>query len=118
MGNYQDHELYLKNGKYGAYVEWGDNKESIKGIKKVLSSITYEDVVQYLDAKKPKEITNIIRVLSCDMSIRKGKFGTYVFYQTSSMKKPQFLNIKKFPEGYMTCQSDVLIDWLCKIYNL
>ena len=55
---------------------------------------------------------NMIRELSDDLSIRNGKFGAYVFYKTKTMKKPQFLNIKKFKESYLTCEKEVIIKWL------
>jgi hypothetical protein len=34
------------------------------------------------------------------------------------MKKPDFLNIKKFNEGFFACEVDTLIKWLCETYNL
>ena len=52
------------------------------------------------------------------MSVRKGKYGPYVFYKTNEMKKPKFLNIKKFADGFLKCDADVLIDWLKEEYNL
>jgi hypothetical protein len=37
---------------------------------------------------------NILRHLNADFSIRKGKYGSYIFYKTATMKKPQFLKLK------------------------
>ena len=37
--------------------------------------------------------------LTDNASIRKGKYGAYVFYKTATMKKPSFLNIK-CPHGF------------------
>jgi hypothetical protein len=34
------------------------------------------------------------------------------------MKSPQFLNIKKYSEGYLLGDANALIEWLCKTYNL
>jgi hypothetical protein len=34
LGMYEEKEMYIKNGKFGPYVEWGDNKESIKKIER------------------------------------------------------------------------------------
>jgi hypothetical protein len=34
------------------------------------------------------------------------------------MAKPQFLNIKKFKEGFLTCEPHVIIDWLKEKYNI
>jgi hypothetical protein len=52
------------------------------------------------------------------MCIKKGKFGAYVYYKRQDMKKPEFLNIKTFKEGFLTCDSNVLVAWLCEKYNL
>ena len=117
LGKYQDEDLFIKNGRYGPYVEWGDKKESIKDIKKPLCDITLADIEKFLE-KENTVGKNILRPLNEDMSIRKGQYGPYVFYKTEAMKKPQFLNIKKFPEGYLTCEKEILINWLCETYNL
>ena len=52
------------------------------------------------------------------MEVRKGKYGMYVFYQTPSMKKPQFLNIKKFKEGVLTAPINDIIAWINETYKL
>jgi hypothetical protein len=80
-----------------------------------------DDIVPILDKKKPSnEVAdaNVLRKLNEDMSIRKGKYGAYVYYKRVDMKSPQFLNIKKFPEGYLGCEANVLIEWLYTIYKL
>ena len=117
LGKYQDEDLFIKNGRYGPYVEWGDKKESIKEIKKPLCDITLTDIEQFLE-KENTVGKNILRQLNEYMSIRRGQYGAYVYYKTPEMKKPQFLNIKKFPEGYSTCEKGVLINWLCETYNI
>jgi len=59
-----------------------------------------------------------LRTLNDVMSIRKGKYGVYVFYKRPDMKKPQFLNINKFNQGFLTCETGTLVDWLCETYKL
>ena len=117
LGKYQEQDLFIKNGRYGPYVEWGDKKESIKEIKKPLCDITLTDIEQFLE-KENTVGKNILRQLNEYMSIRRGQYGAYVYYKTPEMKKPEFLNIKKFPEGYSTCEKGVLINWLCETYNI
>ena len=34
------------------------------------------------------------------------------------MKKPQFLNIKKCPFGFLNCEKEKLIEWINKEYNV
>jgi len=117
LGTYENEPMYIKNGKYGPYVEWGSKRESIKEIKKPLREIKLEDVVEILSAPS-KTDKNILRVLNSDMSVRKGKFGAYVYYKRKDMAKPEFLNIKKFPEGFLACSIETLVNWLCTTYNL
>jgi topoisomerase IA-like protein len=103
------------------YIECGDRSETIKDIKKQFDEIGMDDVANLLDKKKPTETStdaNVLRKLNDMMSVRKGKFGAYVYYKRPDMKSPQFLNIKKFSEGYLGCDENVLIEWLCKTYKL
>jgi DNA topoisomerase-1 len=125
LGQYDGHSLFIRTGKFGNYIEWGENKQSIKEIKKKIGDIKLEDVIEFMDRKNnpivddsSTEKTGILRVLNNTMSIRSGKFGPYVFYKTADMKKPMFLNIKKFKDGFFICEIDTLVKWLCKTYNL
>ena len=121
LGKYGDEDLYLKNGKFGYYVQWGDKKESIKNIGKPIAEIKIEDIIEFLENKGENQIVrnrSILRILSPDVSIRTGKFGAYAFYKTETMPKPQFLNINKFNEGYMKCDVKVLLDWIYTTYHL
>jgi len=118
LGKYEGHHLYLKMGRYGRYVEWGPNKESLKNIDIETEKITIADIKTFLENKTQKTDKNILRVLNENMSVRKGKFGPYVFYKRSDMQKPEFLNIKKFNEGFFTCDAETLITWLINTYNL
>ena len=118
LGKYEDADLFLKQGRYGPYVEWGDKKESIKELSKPIQEITLQDVVDFLEKPNEKQEKNILRILNEDMTIRKGKFGAYVYYKKKEMKKPEFLNLKQFNEGFMTCQKETLIKWLTEKYKL
>ena len=53
----------------------------------------------------------IIRDLDSTSSIRRGKFGIYVYYNPPEEKKPQFISIKKFSDNYMTCDPQIVISW-------
>ena len=117
LGKYEGVDIYIKTGRYGPYVEWGDKKESIKNIKKPIDQITLDDIKEFLDNKIAIE-PNILRKLNDYMSVRKGKFGPYVYYKRPEMKKPEFLNIKKFNEGFFACEVDTLVTWLCETYSL
>jgi DNA topoisomerase-1 len=124
LGQYEGHNVFIKSGRYGNYIEWGENKKSIKEIRKKIDEITIQDIIDFMDNGKHDNNdsntskTGILRQLNETMSIRTGKFGPYVFYKTAEMKKPMFLNIKKFKEGFFICEIDTIVKWLCKTYNL
>ena len=117
LGKYRGEEVEIKNGKYGYYVEWGNNRESLKTIGIPIADITIEKITEFLD-DKPKKDVDVLRELNDVMAIRKGKYGAYVFYKRPDMKKPQFLDIKKCPHGYLNCEVETLVGWLCEEYKL
>ena len=78
-------------GKYGAYINYNGKNMSISHIKK--EKITLTDVLELLKVKK-KSGGNILKVVTEEISVRKGKFGPYVFYKTNKMKKPRFIPMK------------------------
>jgi DNA topoisomerase-1 len=121
LGKYENQDIFIKNGKYGPYVEWGEKRESIKQMKKPLDQITLEDIKEFLESNSTSSTaknSNILRILSEDFSVRKGKFGVYVYYKTKDMSKPEFFNINKFSEGFSTCDAEVLIQWVKTTYKL
>lgn len=145
LGKYENHDLFLRIGKYGNYVEWNENKQNINDIGIPLKEITIEIISQFLENQKNVDInentsqttdqdtqyswkdhpTNkiILRHLNGDFSVRKGKYGNYVYHKTSKMKTPNFYNIKEFsklPEKYdiLMCEPQIVIEWIKKIYNV
>ena len=119
LGKFDNIDVYIKNGKFGPYIEWGDKKESIRKIEKPLDKITLDDVMIFLKKEETDVVDkNILRKLNDVFSIRKGKFGSYVYYKTNVMKKPEFFNINKFKENALTCDANLLIEWLFSTYNI
>ena len=57
LGIYQEKEVHIKNGKYGYYAEWGENKESLKNIKIPIKNITIESFIEYLESKETKIVS-------------------------------------------------------------
>jgi len=115
LGQWNDIDVHVKTGRYGMYAEYGDKRISIKNKDINLENITIEDVKNLMDVPKEKPI---LRELNAYMDIRRGQYGAYVYYKRPDMKKPQFLNIKKCPHGYLQCSIDVLVDWLRTTYKL
>jgi DNA topoisomerase-1 len=113
LGQYNGVPLKLKTGKFGAYLEWGEERQTIREWEIPLNEITETSAVEYLDkvCNEPKKESGVLRVLGGNMSIRTGKFGPYVFYKTDVMKKPKFIPLKKCPHEYDTCDANILIEW-------
>ena len=114
IGKFKGHDIFLKSGKYGYYIECNEQKETLKNIDH--SKLNLEQAIEILENKK--ENNSVLRVINDNFSIRKGKFGPYIFYKTPTMPKPQFLNIKKFPHGYLSCDADILLHWISQTYKV
>jgi DNA topoisomerase-1 len=144
----QKYSIYLKSGQYGNYIECDGKKMNVKELEKPLCEIHMNELEPYLLKMFPefacnegnmenlenledleetsgksaiyKSVDNskILRVLNNEFSVRKGKFGPYVFYKTDKMHKPKFFNIRDFKEGFYVCNVNVLIDWVKMKYNV
>lgn len=114
LGIYEDHPLYLRNGRFGLYVEWGENKSSIKNIQKPVNQITLNDVITYLStAGSAASASNVLHIINPDISIRKGKYGAYIFYKTQFMEKPEFISLPKHLRGkYKSCPPETIIEYV------
>jgi len=113
LGKYQNNDVILKKGKFGNYIEWDNNKKSLNGIKKEIDDVTIEDIIPIIENRVNLN-TSIIREISDDISIRNGKFGHYIFYKTSSMKKPKFIKLKGFKGDYNTCPKEEIEQYVAK----
>jgi DNA topoisomerase-1 len=109
LGSRDGHQVVLHNGRFGAYAEWGANRVSIK---KPFSQITLDDVT--IAKQTTAESTNILRVINDEYSVRKGKFGPYMYYKRTDMAKPVFYNMKSFRESFSHCSVEVLLEWIGK----
>ena len=94
MGEYKDNDVILRNGKFGLYVNYNNKNYSVKLLSKNIDEIDLNDIIPVLDGKKSLSNPNILHVFDDTLSIRKGKFGPYIFYKAEYMKKPKFMNFK------------------------
>ena len=115
LGKIENQDVYVKTGRYGMYVEYGDKRISIKSPDLTFENIKIDDIEKLLETPKEK---SVLRELNSQMDIRRGQYGAYVYYKRPDMKKPQFLNIKKCPHGFLNCSIEILVEWLCTTYNL
>ncbi|MAR49623.1 MAG: DNA topoisomerase 1 [Rhodobacteraceae bacterium] len=94
LGEYKDNDVILRNGKFGLYVNYNNKNYSVKLLSKNIDEIELNDIIPVLDGKKSLSNPNILHVFDDTLSIRKGKFGPYIFYKAQYMKKPKFMNFK------------------------
>ena len=94
LGKYKDQDVVVKKGKYGLYATHAGSNYTLKYVKKSEEDITLEDVITVIENKGKRE-SNILKQINEHASVRKGKYGEYVFYKTKTMTKPIFLKMKK-----------------------
>ena len=115
IGLFHDKPVYIKVGKFGKYLEWNGLSKSLKHLKQTPAEITLDDVADLLfDGENELEQT---RVLSPDATIKKGKYGYYIYYKNKKMKKPRFLKLDGFAQDYMTCDLSTIKEWFEKTYK-
>lgn len=117
LGSYKNEELMLKTGKFGLYVTWGNEKKTLSGINIEKHLLTEENVIEFIE-KGSQSNSNILREINDYISIRKGKFGNYIFYKKTDMNKPQFLKLNKCPHEYLDCSKEALLTWISDTYNV
>jgi len=119
LGTYSEKEVVLRSGKFGWYLEWGTEKKALKLTLAEATILTLDDVVETLYDLENGE-SGIIRVISKETSIRKGKgiLDDYIYHKNNKMKKPKFLKLTGFKQDYRTCDIEVLHAWLKKTYDI
>lgn len=108
LGTYKGDEVILKKGKYGKYLVIGANKISLKSYK---GEITLEGVMPYLTGEKNSN-PNVLRVINKQVSVRKGKWGKYIYSKKEGQKKPNFISLKGCELNVMTCDKGGLLEWV------
>jgi len=122
LGEYLAKSVHLKNGPYGPYILWGE--ETVKTpLKKDLWEITLEDIVAILETKtETKSLPpNVLRVLTDKMTIRKGRYGPYVYYKTETKEKPEFYSLRAFVQkekNVLKCEIPEILTWLKETYGI
>jgi DNA topoisomerase-1 len=119
IGKYKGQDLFIKNGRYGVYAQWGANIKSLKELDKPIDKLEYLEVLTFLEKDNlldPSKPVGLVRELSSNLSIRTGKFGDYIFYKKPRAKKPEFLKLNGFKDDYRTCDKDLLMNWIKQTY--
>ena len=121
LGLYKEQQVYLKYGSYGYYLECGLVRKSLNSVKinVPFKELTLEDAITILESCDSVS-NSLVRHISNILSIRKGKYGDYLFYKSETMKKPKFLKLDGFNHegGYITCPLDSLKLWIKEKYGI
>ena len=119
LGSFQNVPVYLKKGKFGYFLECGELRKSLNTVKinVPIKEIKIEDALTIL-TDRASEGNSLVRRISNDLAIRKGKYGDYIFYKTETMKKPQFLKLNDFNDDYTNCSLEFLNSWIKEKYGL
>ncbi len=113
LGEYEGNDLILKKGKFGMYVAWGDKTKSLLNLKINEDEITRDIVIDIINNNP-----GVVRNINEELSIRNSKYGDYIFYKTSRMKKPRFLKLNKCNLDYKNCSNEDLIKWVQETYKI
>jgi DNA topoisomerase-1 len=116
IGKYHGKDLFIRNGKFGMYAQWGNERKSLKDFQ---ANATYPNIIRFLDEDiiDPKKPIGFIRELSPTMSIRSGKYGDYIYYKKPRMKKPMFYKLDGFKDNYRICNKELLLNWIQLTYK-
>jgi DNA topoisomerase I len=114
LGKFDDEDVILKKGKYGLYITWGKNSKTLKDFgNRPMESITFQEIEPILN-----EGSNLVRMITSFLSIRKSAKGDYIFYKTPKMRKPSFHSLSGFEQDYKICKLDILKSWINEKYEI
>jgi len=119
LGKYLDKDVHLKNGPYGAYIQWGE--ETVKlSLSTDIWEITLEDIVRILESKPKSLPPNVLRVINQNMTIRKGRYGPYIYYKLKDQEStpPKFYSLKPFKQNPLKCELMELTKWIEDTYGI
>ena len=119
LGKFENEDVILKTGKYGPYITFGNTKVSVKTLitkEKTMEKITMADVEKFIllwrKQNSKDTSTSILRVLSEQASVRKGKFGEYIYYKSVDMKKPSFIHLNNCPYHVLVDDVGKICQWI------
>ena len=113
LGVYKDEDVILKTGKFGPYVVYKNKSYSVKSVK----NVTLQNVIPILTGEKSTN-PSVIKILNKELSIRKGKYGPYIYYKTDSMTKPAFYGLKGCKLDPYVSSSENYLEWISENHGL
>jgi len=123
IGKHNGADLFLRTGRYGPYLTWGDQKQSLLHLKNGDHNdsvddipITYDEAVRCIENNnhKPSQTVSnpsVLREINAHASVRNGQYGAYIYYKNPKMKTPAFISLRGFKEDWKTCDLQLLDAW-------
>jgi DNA topoisomerase-1 len=122
LGYHEDKAVNMKSGRFGLYLEWNEKNYCLKDIGIEKCNITINDAIKFIDREKSdskdeksiritkmkEESKTILRVIDSDISIRKGKFGPYIYVKKEGMKKPKFISTSNLNFDVLLCEKSLI----------
>jgi hypothetical protein len=101
---------------YGVNSLLGSFQSPIREYSNSLLGSFQSPIREYSNA--PETSKAIIRSLRPDLSIRKGKYGPYIFHKTAAMSKPEFYALKPIIKKWQEMADLELIAWIENTYRV
>lgn len=119
LGKLEGEDVFLKHGRYGPYLEWKQEKKSLRQRTGEEEDMTLDMATEILLHRSPPPAaaaSTILRTINADCSVREGKYGPYVYYKTSEMKSPMFFSLREFKckngASWKTATVDAVLAWV------
>ncbi len=108
--------ISIKYGKYGYYAVKGQEKISLKDwTEENINAITFADIIKQKEEKK--EGGNYNKFITNDLSIRKSKYGYYLYCKTKAMNKPAFYKVDTFQGDISVAEVEEVKQWIRETYS-
>jgi len=123
LGVYEGENVVIKTGRFGKYAAWGKQTLSLKSCGS--NPITMTDFLQLVERQGDKsqapmqsqDTKNTLRTLTPHLSIRKGKFGAYIYLKKPDMEKPEFYPLKSLRGKWESMDTPALLQWIENTYH-
>ena len=121
LGQYKGNKLYLKDGPYGYYLEYGELRKSLTytKINVPIKNIGYEDALNILENSEVKA-NSLVRKIDETLYIHKSKFNDndYILYKTEKIEKPKYFKLSGFNDDYKNCSLSKIRSWIKETYKI
>ena len=108
VGQYEDEDIVIGIGKFGAYVRYGKNFASLTKSDDPYT-VTYERAVELIEAQKKSATAAVTPIKTfdedADMVIRNGRYGAYIAYKGKNYRIPRGKKAEAL--SYVDCQNIV-----------